>query len=42
MADQAGSAGVVVGFQARQVVARRSLNEARAFLVLPRSFPQNP
>jgi hypothetical protein len=42
MAHWARSAGVVVGFQACQVVARRSLNEARAFLVLPRSFPQIP
>jgi hypothetical protein len=42
MAHRAGSAGVVVGFQACQVVARRSLNEARAFLVLPRGLPQIP
>jgi hypothetical protein len=42
MADQAGSAGVVVGFQARQVMARWSSNEARAFLVVPRSLPQIP
>jgi hypothetical protein len=42
MAHWAGSAGVVVGFQACKVVAGWSLNEARAFLVLPRGFPQIP
>jgi hypothetical protein len=42
IADLARSAGVVAGFQARQVVARRSLNEGRVFLVLPRGFPQIP
>jgi hypothetical protein len=41
MADWAGSAGVV-GFQPRQVMARWSLKEVRAFLVVPRGFPQNP
>jgi hypothetical protein len=42
MADQAGSAGVVVGFQTHQVMARWSSNEARAFLVVPRGLPQIP
>jgi hypothetical protein len=42
MVHWAGLAGVVVGFQARQVEARRSLNEARTFLVLPRGLPQIP